>query len=231
MKQLIYHIIYRTLGILPVVLTMASAMAQKPVQHFVVDQCETFEFSVVEVPGDRYTWDLYRDSTVNFATEKGDVDPVTHFEDAMYEGSTVRVNGLDPGRYFLRVMVWDEVECTNNLLVFLLDVLENLPEVELAGDSACIGEPSVLKLILTGRGPWDVVINYTNSTQTINLNGITDAEYTIPAPTLPVGITEFWVEQIVDQCTTNIIAPEDIKKAKVVIFPKPTNSRIYLKEE
>ena len=231
MKKLIYHIMIRTLGILLAVLAVAPAMAQKPVPHFVVDQCDAYEFSVVDMPGDRYTWDLYRDSTVNFAWEKGDVEPVLYFEDAMYEGSTVRVNFLEPGRYFLRVMAWDEVECTNNLMVFLIDVEEAIPEAELYGDSVCIGEPSELKLILTGRGPWDVVISYDNGNTTINLNGITEPEYTVPAPTLPVGINEFWVSQIIDQCTMSIIAPEDIQKAKVLIYPKPVNSRIFVKDE
>ncbi len=232
MKKLIYHIIVRTLGILLAVLAVAPAMAQKPVPHFVVDQCDAYEFSVVDMPGDRYTWDLYRDSTVNFAWEKGDVEPVLYFEDAMYEGSTVRVNFLEPGRYFLRVMAWDEVPCTNNLMVFLIDVEEAIPEAELYGDSVCIGDPAVLKLILTGRGPWDVVISYNNGTTIINMNGTTsDPEYTFPLPTLPKETTEFWVSQIIDQCTMNIIAPEDAQKAKVLIYPKPVNSRIFVKDE
>ena len=64
---------YRTLGTILVALTVATAAAQKPVQLIEVEKCETMEFSVVDWPGDRYTWDLYRDSTVNYAKAKGDV--------------------------------------------------------------------------------------------------------------------------------------------------------------
>jgi hypothetical protein len=227
MKRLITHIMYRTLGVLLVVLTVAPAMAQKPMQNFEVGQCETMEFSVVDWHGDRYTWDLYRDSTVNFAKIKGDVDPVPYFEKGMYEGSTVRVHWLEPGRYFLRIMVWDEVECTNNLLMYLIDVTEVLPEAEIFGDSTCIGVPAIVKIIFTGHGPWDVSYTYGDGTNIVNLIGITEEEYTISMPPLPIGITEFWVTEIIDQCTSNLVPSE---RGRVVIFPKPTNSKIYLKE-
>jgi hypothetical protein len=229
MKRLIYHMIRRIPGILLVVLTVASAMAQKPIQHFVVDQCETYEFSVVDVPGDRYTWDLYRDSTVNFAYEKGDVDPVSYFENSMYEGSTVRVNWLEPGRYFLRVMAWDEVNCTNNLLLFLIDVVEVKPEALIEGDPTCEGEPVVLRFILTGRGPWNVTYTYGDGSNVINLNGITEPEYAVPIDPLPPGVTQFWVMEVNDQCTVNSYPVPN--KTDVEIYPKPTNSRIYVKDK
>lgn len=220
---------HRIPGILLVLMTVASATAQKPIQHIVLEQCETVELSVVDVPGDRYTWDIYRDSTVNFATEKGDMDPVIYFEEGMYEGSTVRLNWLEPGRYFLRVMVWDEVNCTNNLLIFMLDVLDWKPEVVVEGDSVCVGETAVLKLILTGRGPWDVVYTYGDEGIEVNLNGITESEYFVPLPMLPEGRTEFWIMEVTDQCTINTY--EIPIKTSIMIYSKPTNSRIYVKEE
>lgn len=224
MKKLIYHILYRLSGILLVILAVTSATAQKPVQHFEVDQCEILEFSVVDWPGDRYTWDLYRDSSVNFATTQGDVDPWGYFVDT-YEGSTVEVNWLEAGRYFLRVMVWDEVRCTNNLMVFSVDVIEHQPEAYIVGDSACIGDPLVMKIVFTGKGPWGVTYTYGNETNAVNLNGITEPEYSVPLPTFPVGETEFWVMEVTDQCNVNTyIVPE---KEPVVVHPKPTNSRIY----
>ena len=229
MRKLIYHIIRRIPGILLVVLTVAPAMAQKPIQHFVVEQCETYEFSVVDVPGDRYTWDLYRDSTVNFAYEKGDVDPVTYFENSMYEGSTVRVNWLEPGRYFLRVMVWDEVNCTNNLLLFLIDVLESKPEATIESDPTCEGEQTVLRFILTGRGPWNVTYTYGDGTNVINLNGITETEFVVPIDPLPPGITQFWVMEVSDDCTINSYPVP--AKTDVEVYPTPTNSRIYVKSK
>lgn len=213
-------------------LAVATAVAQKPIQHLEVEKCETIEFSVVDWPGDRYTWDLYRDSTVNYAKTKGDVDPVTYFEKANYEGSTVRVNWLDTGRYFLRVMVWNEVECTNNLILFLVDVIEIIPEAELYGDSTCIGDPSFVRIVLSGHGPWDLKYSYSsdgngNNIVSVNLH-TPDSENIIKIPALPVGLTEFWVEEIITQCTINMI-PSD--KGRILIYPKPSQSKIYLKDD
>jgi len=210
-------------------LTVATAIAQKPLLYFEVEKCETLEFSVDKIPGDRYTWDIYRDSTVNFATQKGDVDPVTYFENSHYEGSTVRVNWLDAGRYFVRLMVWDEVNCTNNLLVYLVDVRETPLMAEITGDSLCFGDLALVKIVLTGRGPYDLTYTYVsngNGANEVNVNlvGLVEEEFTVALPPLPVGITEVWVQQIIDECTENLVPTE---KARVVIFPKPVQSRIY----
>ncbi len=227
---MLYHIIYRTLGILLVILTAAMAVAQKPVVDMgTIPRCETTEFSVVEWPGDRYTWDIYRDSAVNFANTNGDVDPAGYFDKGMYEGSTVSVHWLDPGKYFIRVMVWDEETCTNNLMVFKIKVIDNPPTAEIVVDSTCIGEISVVKVVLTGFGPWDLNYSYlpeaNGATEVnVNLNGQLENEFTVSLPALPVGITEFWVNQIIDQCTENLIPSE---KGRIVIFPKPVNSKIY----
>ncbi len=208
-------------------LAVATALAQKNVTNIEVEQCETLEFSVVDWPGDRYTWDLYSEKQwdfVNFATEKGNVEPVPYFENGMYQGSTIRVNWLETGRYFLRVMVWDEVSCTNNLLMFLVDVLERHPEATVIGDSLCYGDPVVFKIVLTGKGPWDLKYTYGDGTASVNLYGITEHERAIILPPLPVGSTDIWVQEIIDQCSSNLIPSE---KARVVIFPKPKNSQIY----
>lgn len=215
------------LGILLVILTVAPAMAQKPVQHIEVDQCESIEFSVVEWPGDRYTWDLYTElewDTVNFAQQNGNVPPVPFFDKGMYQGSTVTVNWLEPGRYFLRVMVYDEQTCTNNLLVFSVNVNEHKPEATVEGSEACYGDPVVFKIILTGMGPWDLTYTYGDGTAVVNLNGVMEPEQTVTLPPLPTGIFDVWVKTIIDQCTENLIPSE---KGRVVIFPKPTNSKIY----
>lgn len=213
--------------ILLILLTVATAMAQKHVQHIEVEQCETLEFSVVEWPGDRYTWDLYTEeiwSSVNFAKQKGNVDPVPYFENGMYQGSTIQINWLDTGKYFLRVMVWDETTCTNNLLVFSVEVKEHIPQAELTGDSLCYGEPVVFRIVLTGSGPWDVKYTYGDGTVTLNLNGITEPVQTVKLPPLPVGLTEVWIKEIVDQCNSNLVPTE---KARIVIYPIPTQSKIY----
>ena len=232
MKQLIYHMMRRIPGILLAVLAVASAVAQKPVQHIIVDQCDSYEFSVVNMPGDRYTWHLYTEmdwDTVNFATNDGNVDPTPFFENGMYQGSTVRVNFLDPGRYFLRLMVWDEVGCTNNLLVFLIDVEESLLDAQLEADEFCYGDPAEIRIILTGRGPWDVTYTYGDGSAVVNLNGITDPIYFAPIPMLEPGTTDFWVMEVTDECTVKTYTVP--QKIGVVIHPTPVNTRIYLKED
>jgi hypothetical protein len=223
--------ICRTLGTLLVILAMASAMAQVPISHIEAEQCETVEFSVVEWPGDRYTWDIYTGlkwDSVNMAIQRGNVGPVPYFEKGMYQGSTVRVNGLDPGRYYLRVMVWDEVYCSNNMVVFLLDVLEHELNATLQGDSLCYGDPVVFKIVLTGFGPWDVKYTFGDGTATLNLNGITEPKQTVTLPPLPAGQFDVWVTEIIDQCSQNLLPSE---KARIVIYPKPANTQIILREK
>lgn len=233
MKQRLPHINYRIPGILLAVLVMAfSALAQKEVTHIIAEECETIEFSVVEWPGDRYTWDLYADSSGNFAINKGDLEPVVYFEKGMYEGKTVRVLNLMPGSYFLRVMVWDEVPCTNNLLVFKLTILEHHPYAELYGDSLCYGEPIVLKIVFSGPGPWKLIYTYGDGTDHVNLNNDewiyeNEFEFTPIIPPLPVGATDFWILQVTDQCK---VEDQIVDKEVVRIFPKPSTSRIYVSD-
>jgi hypothetical protein len=227
MKRLITHMIHWTLGILLVILTVANTMAQKPVQHIELDQCESFEFSIVDWPGDRYTWDLYTElqwETVNFAKQNGNVPPVPFFDKGMYEGSTVTVNFLEPGRYFLRVMVWDEVECTNNLLVFSVEVVEHIPVATITGSEACYGEPAVFKVVITGSGPWEAIYTYGDGAASVNLYGEDEVEETVILPPLAAGNHDVWIKQIIDECSSNLMPSE---KGRVVIFPKPTNSKIY----
>jgi hypothetical protein len=209
-----------------------SALAQKPVTKIVAEECETIVFSVVEWLGDRYTWDLYQDSTGNFANNKGDLDPVVYFEHSMYEGKTVRVLNLMPGSYFLRVMVWDEVNCTNNLLIFNLVILEHHPYAELYGDSLCYGEPIVLKIVFSGPGPWKLIYTYGDGADHVNLNNDewiyeNEFEFTPIIPPLPVGATDFWILQVTDQCK---VEDQIVDKEVVRIFPKPSTSRIYVSD-
>lgn len=230
MVRTIYHIANRTLGILLMILAVAiSAVAQKPIVHIVVNQCETIEFSVQEMPGDRYTWGIFSDSTANFAHDDNLWEPVPYFQKGMYQGSTVTVTGLEPGRYFIRVMVWDEVNCTNNLMMYMLDILEALPTATLEDAEACIGEPTFVKIVLTGRGPWDVLYTVNDEVYAVNLAGSTEMEHTITLPPLPTGEHKIWVMEVTDECAVNSyeINPPT---GRVVIFPKPISSKIYLVE-
>lgn len=208
-----------------------TAVAQKTVIHVEAEQCDTVEFRVVDLPGlptDRYTWDIYRDSTVNFATEKGDVGPVPYFVNDMYQGDAVRVTGLGAGRYFVRIMIWNEEICTNNLLVYLLDITAHIPYAVLYGDSVCYGEPTTLRIVFTGSGPWDILVTDSDGAIAINLMGETENEKTVSLPPLPVGPTEFHIVQVADKCTVN---DQIVEKTVVHIYPRPSNSRIYVADQ
>jgi hypothetical protein len=100
----------------------ASAVAQN-----VVRQGETSQLRVEQMPGDTYTWDLYRDSTVNFAVAPGDCPPTDAYFPNGNTGATVDVTWLEPGIYFFRVLAVDAAGCTNNLEVGRMQVLEALP--------------------------------------------------------------------------------------------------------
>jgi len=235
MKKLIYHIMRRIPGILLAVLTVAPAMAQKPVQHIVVSRHDTIEFSVVEWPGDEYTWDIYDDPGLNFALENERLDPALYFVDGMYRGSTVYVTNLPPGQYYLRVMVWDEVNCTNNLTLFSLEV-EDVPEADLYGNEACFGDPTYLHVVLTGVGPWDITYTDGLERHDVNLDGNPGEDQYIliqtntMEPNDEVIIKEYWIDYIHDLGTGGI-NNEPSDKAKIIIYPIPSNSEIYIKEE
>jgi hypothetical protein len=229
MKQLIYYIIRRIPGILLAVLAVASAVAQKPVQHIVVSQHDTIEFSVVEWPGDRYTWDLYDNPDLNFALENDRLGPTPYFVNGMYEGNSVQVTNLPAGFYFLRVMVWDEVACTNNLIVYSLEVQE-VPLADLYGEEACFGDPTFLRVVLTGVGPWDVIYTDGLEDHAINLNGQPGEDQYFEIIPRTLETTDYWITKITDTGTGGVnTQPTD--KARIVIYPVPSSSKIYIKEE
>jgi hypothetical protein len=192
-----------------------------------VNQCETTVLSVVDMSGDTYKWDIYLNSSVDFATTDGDADPALYFVNGINTGPSVSVNWMEPGRYFFRVMAWDSVKCTNNLKVGIIDVIESKPTATLTGDSICIGEPGEIKITFTGAGPWTVSYTYGDGTDIIDVPDITEPEYVIPIAPGPVTTTEYWVMEVSDTCTTN---NQPSEKVEIKVYPKPTNSRIYLKE-
>ena len=80
--------------------------------------------SVDPIPGDTYTWELYSDSTVNFATTDGNV-PSTMAEFVHGNtGPSVEVIWHEPGVYFYKVEAWNAIACTNHLKVGRIVILE-----------------------------------------------------------------------------------------------------------
>ncbi len=243
MQKGVFYIFSGLRGIFPagiaVLLSVMLAAAQKPVQHIVMDQCESYIFGAVEMPGDRYTWHLYHEldwDEVNFAQDAPNVDPTPYFDDGNYQTDanhpSVKVSGLEPGDYFLKLVVWDEVECTNNLVVFRITVEEKLPTVVLEEQEGCYGDVVEMKFILTGTGPWKLFYSYSDGVASVNLNGTTeDPEFFWTIPPTDPGEIEVWVTAIIDQCTSNFFGAGEEPRGRVIINPLPKSSDIYVKPE
>lgn len=205
--------------------------------QIVVDQCDTMVFSVVSRPSideSHFIWGIYEasDSPTDVLDPAGTIGPVPYFVNDQYAGRTVKVTGLDPGKYYVRIHVWDEVSCTDNIEMHLMEVIETPPLAEIFGDSLCEGLVPIIRIVFTGLGPWDVRYTYGNESNEVNLMGIVEPELTIPIMyPLPVGETEFWIMEVVENNgVCRVVNSTDSEKAKVVIFPKPVNSPIYLKD-
>ncbi len=234
MKKLIYHIICLILGILLVTLTVTPAAAQ-----IVVDQCDTMEFSVVSRPSideTHFVWAIYNssDDSTDVLDPAGSLDPVLTFVDGQYAGRTVQVIGLQSGKYYVRIHVWDEVTCTDNIEMYVMEVIETVPEIVLEGDSVCIGEPVIVKIIFTGVGPYTIDYGYGDELtgNVVNMNGVIvdGPEVTIPIMNpLPVGSSTFWVIKVEDDCKAYEYPVDERPRSGIIIYPKPTNSKIYLK--
>jgi len=214
------------LAILPVLLTVASATAQMR-----VPKGETIELSVIQEPGDTYTWDLYNDPSVNFATEGGNanIPSEAFFVDGINAGSTVNVTWLEPGLYFYRVLAVDEEGCTNNVKVGMVEVLE-LPTAELSLDplEICIGEPAELTITLTGAPAWGLTLQAEdvdgNVTDVFEFPDILDADNPITMTVSPTETTIYRVVRVVDQIGENLDTTETIQ---LTVHPLPENSQIY----
>ncbi len=220
-----YHIICLVLAIMPVLLTVASATAQMR-----VPEGETIELSVIQEPGDTYTWDLYNDPSVDFATDGGNALPTeAFFVDGINTGATVNVTWLEPGIYFFRVLAVDEEGCTNNLEVGIVEVLE-LPTAELSLDplEICIGEPAVLTITLTGVPAWGLTLHAEdvdgNVTDVFEFQDILDVDNPIEMTVSPIETTIYRVVRVVDQIGENLDATESIQ---LTVHPLPENSQIY----
>lgn len=233
MYKLKNHIIRITLGIFLVALTVASASAQ-----IVIDECDTMEFSVVSrpaIPETHFVWGIYNssDDPVDVLDPTTTLDPALYFVDGQYAGRTVKVTGLEPGKYYVRIHVWDEINCTDNIEMYVLEVEEKLIDMELVADSVCIGDPTTIRIVFSGVGPYDIVATYGdfNTGTTINLNGVVGPDVTIPiTDPLPEGETTFWVMSVTDDCKVHSWEESEAPSTGILIYPIPSHSKIYLKD-
>jgi hypothetical protein len=231
-RKLFYHIVKRLPGLLLVVLAMVSAKAQ-----IVIEQCDTMEFSVVSRPTideSHFVWAIYNASPnpTDVLDPTTSLDPALYFTNGQYAGRTVSVVNLDPGEYYVRIEVWDEVSCTNNVEMYVLEVIESIPDVELYGDSVCIGDPATVTIRFTGVGPYTISYTYgdENTGTFVNMNGVVVDGPKVVIPILeplPVGENSFWLISIEDDCKAYEFPIDERPGTGVRIYPKPSNSQIY----
>ena len=233
MKRKFQHII-----ILALILLSVFAAVEKSAAKVVVEQCDTMEFSVTSRPNiddTHFVWGIYNssDGPTDVLDPAGTLDPAIHFVDGQYAGRSVKVVGVEPGRYYVRIHVWDEISCTDNIEMYVMDVIEVIPEVELYGDSVCVGEAATVRIVFSGVGPYNIEYGFgdENTGNVINLNGtVTGPEVTIPLTGLPAGPQTFWIISIEDDCRAYEYPIDERPTVVVIIYPKPRNSQIYLKE-
>lgn len=113
---------------LPLLLALASAMAQT-----VVRKGQITSLSVVNVKGHTYEWELYNDSTVNFAKVSGNCPVNSAKFIGGNIGADVYVQWLETGIYFPKVTARDAAKCVMNLKVAKIKVIPPLIEAVIAG--------------------------------------------------------------------------------------------------
>lgn len=188
------------------------------------------------IPETHFVWGIYNASPnpTDVLDPNTTLDPALYFVDGQYAGSTVQVTGLAPGEYYVRIHVWDEVTCTDNIEMYVMEVLESTLEMELSADSVCIGEPTNVYIRFTGRGPYEVTytIGDALTPSVVNMNGGVDVENVIEiTDPLPVGETTFWVIKVEDNCKAYEFTVDERPGTGILIYPKPSQSQIYLKDD
>lgn len=226
LKKLLYIARYPALAVLLLMLlALAPALAQN-----VVYQGEITQLSADQKPGDTYSWELYNDSTVNFATVPGACP--TNLADFVggNTGATVSVEWKEPGTYFFKVNALNITGCTNNLRVGIVKVLPSLPSAKLDLDplEICEGESAELKVTFSGKDPWSMKL------QAKDKDGITVTDYSginasgnpLLIPVNPKTTTEYTVIEV-----SNVFGVQTIPSNSVTltVHPLPEKTPIYLK--
>lgn len=223
MKRLLYIERLVIAIILLLLLALAPAMAQTFVRTG-----ETTTLTVDQLSGDSYTWELYSDSTVNFAVVPGDNLPAYADFVGGNSGAAVNVLWKLPGTYFFKVTALDVAGCTNNLkigrIVIKLGVeAEFTPPTE----EVCEGDPISLEVLLIGTAPWNFTYTATDTngvTTTNTVTNIMSTPYTLTIDPGPTKTTDFTIISVSDKYGTNAVPSTTVKQ---IVNPLPVPSNIY----
>ena len=192
MKRQLLYILRLILAFMPVMLAMEKSMAQN---GNTVYAGETSLLSVVENPGETYTWEIYNEvAGVNFATTPGNC-PVT---DAYFvsgnSGPEVTVMWVNPGIYFFKVTAQSQQGCMN-LKVGKMEVVQAIPTAAFAdAEPVCEGNEAVITVIFTGTPPFR--LTYTDGSDTYTIDNIPDHTWNIIVN--PAQTTHYWITYVSD---------------------------------
>jgi len=219
MKKLFYIARYTALAVL---LLLLFALAPVKAQN-VVYQGETTVVEINPQPGDTYDWQLYNDSTLNFAATPGE----TSASYAEIVGSTTSPDATIlwkvPGTYFYKVTAVNAPGCSDNLQIGKIKVLESLPTAKMTINPICIGEPAKISIEFTGTAPWS--FTYTDGTSTWTVTGVMTNIYELIIDPGPKKTTDYQIISITDKWGTNNVPTGNETQQ---VNPKPNSSPIYL---
>lgn len=206
------------MAVLLPLMAMASVMAQTTVYTG-----QTSQLSVVSIPGDTYTWELYNDVTgINFVSDPGNCPAAqAQFENGVSSGPSVNVTWLTPGTYFYKVTA-NRGGCSMNLKVGKMTVIpsEEPTAVIQQPPPICAGDTAQLVITLTGQAPWSIVLF--NGVSTVTYNDITSSPFVIPVN--PTVSTTYQILQVSDANGTNTTPSQPVE---VMVKPRPVSSHIY----
>jgi len=216
MKRPKYILLRLLLVAIPLLMAMAPAVAQTSVYTG-----QATALSVVSVPGDTSSWELYENVTgVNFATDAGNC-PVSdaYFTGGINTGSVVNVTWLKAGTYFYKVTA-KRSGCTSNLKVGKIVVIDAIPTALLLDPPpVCSGDSAILTVQLTGTAPWSIDIS--DGTQVYSYTNITTNTFSIPVS--PTVTTSYTVVKVSDAHGVNLNPSNTVT---LVVKPRPVTSPI-----
>ena len=228
MRKLLYIARYTALAVLLLLLlALAPAMAQN-----VVSQGDIDTLAVVEVLGETYSWELYNDSTVDFAKVPGACPPALADFVGGNIGPSVRVEWKEPGIYFFKVNAWNVSGCTNNIKIGIVKVLPSLPKavLELNPLEICEGEWAELLVTFSGPGPWNMTLLVKDlafgTSEIRNYSGIDEANNPFPISVSPKTRTEYTVIEVSNKYA---VQTNPSNSVTLTVHPLPQKTPIYLK--
>jgi hypothetical protein len=228
MKKFLYIARFPALAVL---LLCLSALAPAQAQN-VVYQDDITTLKVKQQPGDVYVWELYNDSTVDFAVVPGACP--TSLADFVGGniGSSVQVEWKEPGIYFYKVTGMNASGCTMNIAIGKVKVKPAIPwaELTLSPVEICEGESAELRVTFYGRAPWDMKLQATDlltgKSVIQNYTGIPKASNPFLITVNPKADTEYTVIEVSNKYGATTVASNSVT---LTVHPLPKNTAIYVK--